>query len=181
MRQYIYIHQVFHYIFILPIHKIQNKLNVFIKFIPIKWQLILMNDGSFTQNLYYINNIPIDIQICQKKNYEPNTSYRNIRCIWLKNCLYTKLIFARSLWKFSNLNLLNNHILREKPVGLSLIKTKLDIYKEFHEIYYGYCQLLEKKLNIYQPIWGRKYTVYYYSNSYATIQEFFSPDIISFF
>lgn len=99
----------------------------------------------------------------------------------MENCIYTKYLFARSIWLFKYLEKIDYKIQNNLPIGNSLINSQTDIYKHIHEIYYGYSNNLEKKFKIYQPIWGRKYTLYYKNKSFITIQEFFSPSIINFF
>lgn len=68
-----------------------------------------------------------------------------------------------------------------KPIGQFLIESQADIYKDIHEIYFGYSKNLENQFNSKGPIWGRKYTLYYHQEYLATIQEFFSPYLINFF
>nr|YP_009397387.1 hypothetical protein [Dasyclonium flaccidum]ARW66573.1 hypothetical protein [Dasyclonium flaccidum] len=175
MNLYIYTFYNFHAICIIPINKIEEKANKLIDFIPVKWQLILTNNGSFTQALTYLTNQIIDIKMLQNKH---KTNKRHIRCVWLGAEIYTKLTFARSLWL---LTLDNQTIKTDKPIGKSFIKHKIDIYKKIHEIYYGYSQNFEKSFSLNKPLWGRKYTLYYKNKSSVTIQEFFSPDILYFF
>ena len=71
--------------------------------------------------------------------------------------------------------------LQNKPIGQSLIESRIDIYKDIHEIYYGYCQHLENRFQINEPTWGRKYTIYCENRPLTTIQEIFSPQIVEFF
>nr|YP_009397179.1 hypothetical protein [Thuretia quercifolia]ARW66365.1 hypothetical protein [Thuretia quercifolia] len=110
-----------------------------------------------------------------------NTYNKNIRSIWLENSLYTKLMFAKSIWKFKYYNEIDTKITNNKPIGKSIILLQIDILKEIHEINYGYCKYLEDKFQTNIPIWGRKYTLYYNNKSYVTVQEFFSPYIKNFF
>lgn len=177
---FIHFHQ-FQYIFILPINEqkhIKQKLN---NLVPTELQFILLNEGSLTKILNYINIKPVTLKKSQKTN-ETLKNYRYLRYIYIENCLYIKLIFARSLWQFKYKNhrikrkQLENHI----PIGILIIKYDIDIYKKIHEIYYGYCVQLENRLHCNQPLWGRKYTLYYNHESFITIQEFFSPHIINF-
>lgn len=178
---FIYFHQ-FHYIFVLPINNqkhLSYKLNYLI---PRKLQPILLNDGSLTKILNYINNKQVTLEKFQKSNYTLKSN-RYLRYVYIQNCLYTKLIFARSLWQFKYTNNkskrenLNNNM----PIGISIIKSDIDVYKKIHEIYYGYCVQLENDTYCNQPIWGRKYTLYYNHESFITIQEIFSPYIVNFF
>lgn len=173
----------FYAICIIPMDKIKNTRHKLKQLIPNAWELILMNEGSFTRVLNYLTNNIITIDILQKKYNSYETPKRIIRCVWLETSTYTKLTFAKSLWIF-----LDKHKYKEdkiininNPIGLSLIKYKIDTYKQIHEIYYGYCKNLEKDFQESKPIWGRKYTLYYTNQLSVTIQEFFSPQITHFF
>nr|YP_009295835.1 hypothetical protein Schim_089 [Schimmelmannia schousboei]AOM64770.1 hypothetical protein Schim_089 [Schimmelmannia schousboei] len=173
----IYTFYTFHFIFSLPVNKNYSYKNLS-SIIPTEWQLILMNDGSFTQNLHSLTGKHININISQTLNARSNNKKKNRRVIWLEDEINNKFISARSLWILQSNN--NQYIKTNKPVGQSFIESKADIYKEINEIYYGYCTYLEQKFNSKNPIWGRKYTLYYNQQSYAIIQEFFSPQLINF-
>nr|YP_009295376.1 hypothetical chloroplast RF21 [Dasya binghamiae]AOH77388.1 hypothetical chloroplast RF21 [Dasya binghamiae] len=181
MAVYIYTFYKFHYMFILPQEKIKYLTKNSCKFIPIEWQLILANEGSFTQILNSLSGKKIHINMLQKNHYTSKNMNKHIRCIWLENSIYTKFIFARSIWIFTYLDTIDNIIQANKPIGNSLINSQVDTYKNIHEIYYGYSKDLEQKFQNHQPLWGRKYTLYYKNKSSVTIQEFFSPYIINFF
>nr|YP_009391801.1 hypothetical protein [Acrosorium ciliolatum]ARW59945.1 hypothetical protein [Acrosorium ciliolatum] len=183
MNLYIYTFHQFYPFFILPNSDIKlNYYNTEIKqLISVKWQLILTNEGSFTKALNALTGKKIKVKMSQKYNYKSKHINRNIRCVWLENSLYTKLTFARSLWLFIYSNDINIELIKNKPIGNSFIENKIDIYRNIHEIYYGYSEYLEKNFIINQGIWGRKYTLYYNYNSYITIQEFFSPYIMTLF
>nr|YP_009392206.1 hypothetical protein [Osmundaria fimbriata]ARW60768.1 hypothetical protein [Osmundaria fimbriata] len=182
MNFYIYTLHNFHCICILPVNKIKNmgdQLNIII---PEQLRILFVNEGSLTYTMQHLTGKIIGIEILQQK-YERN-EYKKpklyMRFAWIETEIYTKLIFARSLW-----NILYNHAIYSKikenyPIGNSFIKYKSDIYKHIHEVYYGYCYKLEKYLECKSKIWGRKYTLYYGNKSYATIQEIFSPHMISF-
>lgn len=152
-----------------------------LKMIPTKWKLILMSDGSFTKNLHSITGYNTDIKISQKYNVINNKLARNIRITWLKNHYHKELAFAQSICILKKKYTSYITLYKDKPIGTSFISSKTDIYKNIEEIYYGHCYYLEKKFNSKKGIWGRKYTIYYTPDSYITIQEFFSPQIISFF
>lgn len=178
---FISLHQ-FHSISRIPVYKkiyFYNKLH---NLIPTEWQLLLLNEGSLTKILSYISNKQIILKKFQKNNYTSKNN-RYLRYVWIENCLYIKMIFARSLWQFKYASNIRKKKQLENftPIGTSIIKSETDVYKQIHEIYYGYCIQLENKLNYNQPMWGRKYTLYYNRESFITIQEFFSPFIINFF
>nr|QCI04993.1 hypothetical protein [Callithamnion tetricum] len=171
----------FQTLLILPICNSQILQKNLLQTIPKKWKLILISDGSFTRNLHGLTGYSTEIEISQKYNYIDNILARNIRIAWLKNQNCKILTFAQSICILKNTYTSYINIYKKKPIGTSFISSKTDIYKKIEEIYYGYCYYLEKKFNSKQPIWGRKYTIYYTQDSYITIQEFFSPHIISFF
>nr|YP_009391186.1 hypothetical protein [Dipterocladia arabiensis]ARW59330.1 hypothetical protein [Dipterocladia arabiensis] len=181
MTVYIYTFYKFHNIFIVPKTKILSLNIKSCTFIPIPWQLILTNDGSFTQIVNYLDNKSVKLRMLQKYNQTSKQIHRNLRCIWLENSIYTKLIFARSIWLFKYIDKTDYNIKGNQPIGNSLINSQIDIYKNIHEIYYGYSQEFENKFNQKYPLWGRKYTLYYKNKSYITIQEYFSPQIINLF
>nr|QCI04256.1 hypothetical protein [Anotrichium furcellatum] len=151
-------------------------------FIPIKWYIILMNEGSFTQNLQYLigNRIRVNIKQKIRKDLIEN-QIKNLRYIWLENYIYTKLMYAKSLWKLITYNQAYKDIHINQPIGKLFTKSQTDIYKNIAEIYYGYSIYLEKKFDIGKAIWGRKYILCYNNHAYAIVQEFFSPHIIDFF
>ena len=172
----------FNYVFIISISKQQYFFYRLSHLIPIQWQIILLNDGSLTEVLNYLNEKQITFNMFQKNNYAINNN-RYLRYIWMEDNIYTKMMFAESLWQFKYIN--NNKeedtLKYNIPIGKLIINTKVDIYKKIHEIYYGYSIKLENKLNYHQPIWGRKYTLYYKNQLFITIKEFFSPGIINYF
>lgn len=150
--------------------------------IPIEWQLILISDGSFTQNLNSLTGKRISLEVISLNNTKIINNNKNIiiREVWIKDNKYNKLAFAKSLWPITN-STRNIELPKDKPIGQSLIEFKVDIYKDIHEIYYGYCGYLERKFNYNGPTWGRKYTLYYKKKRLATIQEIFSPQITNLF
>lgn len=172
----------FHYTFILSTSKQKYFYRKLFNFIPTKWQLILFNEGSLTEILNYLNGQQVILKMYQKKNYTYKNN-RYIRSIWIENSLYTKMIFARSLWQFKyiNYNKQENKLNCNIPVGKSIINNEIDVYKQIHQIYYGYSIELENKFNYNRGIWGRKYTLHYNNILFITIQEFFSPNILNFF
>nr|YP_009395120.1 hypothetical protein [Bryothamnion seaforthii]ARW63888.1 hypothetical protein [Bryothamnion seaforthii] len=181
MNLYINKFTKFHSICILPVQKMKDLKSKLPDLINNKWQLILINEGSLTNNIQYLSNSKICIKALQKGYKKYNDKNRIIRYVWMETSIYTSLIFARSLWILTcnNLSLIN--INSNHPIGLSFITRQIDIYKEMHEIYYGYCQKIEKEIRFKEPIWGRKYTLRYKGESYITIQEFFSPRITNLF
>nr|YP_009399659.1 hypothetical protein [Digenea simplex]ARW69478.1 hypothetical protein [Digenea simplex] len=146
-----------------------------------KLKFMLINDGSLTKAIQYINNKKVHINSIQKRYTNNYTTERIIRYVWLETCTYTKLIFARSLWILIYNKSPYMQISLNEPIGLSFIQHKIDICKTIHEIYYGYSNQLEETIKSQQPIWGRKYTLYYRNRGYITIQEFFSPKITNLF
>ena len=181
MDNYIYTFHKFHYIYILPAYKIVKLKNISKFPIPLEWQLILINEGSLTQNLHALTGNTLNIKKYQNFSKISIHNHKNLRCIWLENSIYTKFLFARSIWILNYINNININVTTNLPLGKSIIKSEVEIYKKLHEIYYGYCQYLEEEFQKNTPMWGRKYTMYYNNKSSITIQEFFSPLIINFF
>lgn len=174
------------------LHKFQSLLTISIpnseflpksmlEIIPLPWKLILLSDGSFTKNLHSLTGYNTNIKISQKYTWIDNKLTRNIRIAWLDNKQNKQLAFAQSICILKNKYTKYIILYNSKPIGTSLISSKTDIYKKIEEIYYGHCHYLEHKFHSQKGIWGRKYTIYYASDSYITIQEFFSPNITSFF
>ena len=140
-----------------------------------------MNNGSLTQNLnsLLINRIKIEMSQKYKLNFKDKLN--NIRIVWLENDLNQNLTFARSIWIINKKNNLYKNILNTNPIGYSLIKYQIDIYRELQEISCGYCYNLENKYQKSQLIWARKYKIFYPNNSYVIIEEYFKPKLIEFF
>nr|YP_009397796.1 hypothetical protein [Sonderella linearis]ARW66982.1 hypothetical protein [Sonderella linearis] len=181
MNFYIYPFYRFHVMCIIPIYKIQHLTHQSIDLIPIHWQMILINTGSFTQTIISLTGQKIIIQASQKKYNQYKQISKIIRCVWLETTLYTKITFARSLWILLHNIRTHNIINIKKAMGQSLIKYKIDTYKQIHELYYAYSKNIERQFKHKHNLWGRKYTLYYDNKSYITIQEFFSPKIKKLF
>nr|QCI07380.1 hypothetical protein [Leiomenia cribrosa] len=147
--------------------------------IPIEWQLILMSDGSFTQNLNSLTNEQNKIHILYKLYFTKLYRRNKIRETYMKSYNHNNLIFAESIWQNNKTNLL--YLQKNKPIGRSLIESKIDIYKDIQEIYYGYSIYLKEIFQSDKAIWGRKYTLYFNHEPLITIKEFFSPQLIHFF
>nr|YP_009237708.1 hypothetical protein [Gracilariopsis lemaneiformis]YP_009294688.1 hypothetical protein Gch_089 [Gracilariopsis chorda]AJO68518.1 hypothetical protein [Gracilariopsis lemaneiformis]AML79942.1 hypothetical protein [Gracilariopsis lemaneiformis]AOM66948.1 hypothetical protein Gch_089 [Gracilariopsis chorda]UAD88790.1 hypothetical protein [Gracilariopsis chorda] len=148
--------------------------------IPTKWKLILMNDGSFTQNLNSLTNDQI-ITIPKYTESQYIIKKTKIRNIYLTNNSNQYLAFARSNWILHINHKIHNNLINNQPVGQLFINHQADIYKDIHEIHYVYSAFLEYTFNSIGPVWGRKYTIYYRYQPIITLQEFFSPYLINFF
>nr|YP_009509225.1 hypothetical protein [Gracilaria vermiculophylla]AXI96875.1 hypothetical protein [Gracilaria vermiculophylla]QXU75088.1 hypothetical protein [Gracilaria vermiculophylla]WDZ67969.1 hypothetical protein [Gracilaria vermiculophylla] len=170
----------FNYIINLPLKNLNSLNEQTYHLIPPEWKFILMSDGSFTQNLNSLTKQEIITCPTYIKHQYINKQI-NIREVYLQDDSKTNLAFARSKWILQINNQTYNKVDNKEPIGKSLIKDQADIYKDIHEIYYGYSIYLEHIFNTVEPIWGRKYTIYYEYKPITTIQEFFSPYIISFF
>nr|YP_010198936.1 hypothetical protein LK147_pgp155 [Hydropuntia urvillei]UAD88385.1 hypothetical protein [Hydropuntia urvillei] len=168
------------YIINLPIYNLQSFNKQTYDLIPPEWKFILMSDGSFTQNLNSLTGKSIIARPTYITEQYINTE-KKIRNIYLQDNSKKNLAFARSNWI---LQIENNNkyttLSNYQPIGKSLIQDQVDIYKDIHEIYYVYSVYLEHIFDIKKPIWGRKYTIYNEYQPITTIQEFFSPYIISF-
>nr|YP_009296246.1 hypothetical protein Sebd_094 [Sebdenia flabellata]AOM65181.1 hypothetical protein Sebd_094 [Sebdenia flabellata] len=168
---------IFHNILVLPLYKFNFLNSQASNLIPTKWKLILMSDGSFTQNLNSLTGKYITTNINPKFN-DSLINQKKLRIIWLEDSDHNQLTFAKSLWTINNKNF---SIQEKKPIGQLFIESQIDTYKEIHEIYYGYSKYLNRKFKSIQPIWGRKYTIYHSKYYLITIYEFFSPHLINFF
>nr|QCI05472.1 hypothetical protein [Crouania attenuata] len=147
--------------------------------VPIKWQNILINDGSFTRNLKALTGQNIDIKLLQKSYKQKSQLLRSNRKVFLYAKNYPYITFARSLCVLENVNRQNNIVYTNKPIGQSIIESNIDIHKKIYEIYCGYSNELENIFKSSKLIWGRKYKLYYEAKSYLIIQEFFSPHLIN--
>nr|YP_007878318.1 conserved hypothetical plastid protein [Calliarthron tuberculosum]AGA63929.1 conserved hypothetical plastid protein [Calliarthron tuberculosum] len=136
--------------------------------LPIALQLIIMNNGSLTQNFNSITGKKIQIHLIKQKTQK---NQEIIRQVWIKENLH-KLAFAESYWKKNNIQ--KNNIINNKPIGQSIILNEIDVYKEIKSIHYGYSYNLEKKFKVNTPLWSRKYTIWYNKKPLTIIQEFFS-------
>nr|UAD87759.1 hypothetical protein [Gracilaria textorii] len=170
----------FNYIINLPLDNLDSFNEQTYHLIPPEWRFILMSDGSFTQNLNSLTGQQIiTCPTYIKRQYI--TPKMKIRKVYLQDTSKRNLAFAQSNWILQINNKIYKTLNNNQPIGKSLIKHKTDIYKDIHEIYYVYSIYLEHVFNSTEPIWGRKYTIYHESQPITTIQEFFSPYIISFF
>lgn len=168
----------FHKVFFLPINKTTYYID---NFIPIGWKLLLKSDGSFTQNLNSLTGQLIQVEILSLYNNIKAKNDYTIREVWIKDQQGNKLAFAKSIWPYNMKTNLFSNLPIDQPIGQSLIQLKIDIHKDIHEIFYGYCQYLEKHFNYNEPMWGRKYTLYHENQQLATVQEIFSPRILKLF
>nr|YP_010728610.1 hypothetical protein P6G74_pgp044 [Phymatolithon calcareum]WEA76916.1 hypothetical protein [Phymatolithon calcareum] len=145
-----------------------------LKNFSLEWQLILLSDGSFTQNLNSIKGQKIRINLIQQNLIKNN---QILRQVWIEDLHKNKIAFAESSWEKNNIKKSkpNNY----RPIGKSMIKYELDISKKIHNINYGYNYFTEKAFKLKQPILSREYTICYNKQNLTTIKEFFSPDLKS--
>lgn len=171
MNFHIHASHKFNYICILPPTKV-NQLQRLLTKIP---KVILTSEGSFTKNTEYFTNNLVYIKKLQKTRYNMNVKKQHIRSVWIGTFLYSRLVLARSLWLviYKKKSYLTKELLAT-PVGKSFIRNESDIYKRIDELCYGYNQFINKSYIYITPIWLKKYTLYYKSKYYVTIQEFFS-------
>jgi chorismate-pyruvate lyase len=87
------------------------------------------------------------------------------------------LIFAKSYYEKQIFN--SKTIDNNKPIGLLLIESETEIYREITSIYYGYSKILERKFKTVGPFWGRSYQILYKNQILILIHEFFSPTLIN--
>nr|AYR06530.1 hypothetical protein [Rhodogorgon sp.] len=168
-----------HFIPLYTVNKLEkyNKLLI----IPVYWRLIIIGQGSLTQNLNSITGEKTYIHLISQKtriskqNYSQNDITRQV---WIKNKEETKLVFAESHWKESNTFFTD--LTRQQPIGKSLIEFEIDFHKEIHQIQYGYSYILRKAFQTGEPIWSRRYTIWHNYKALVTIKEFFSHKLVKY-
>lgn len=155
----------------------KNMINFYQLFYPIQFnslslptifQLILINNGSLTQNLNSITGNEITIDLI---NEQIKDNHEIIRKVWLKSKL-KKIAFAISCWQENRKNITT--ITPDQPIGQSMIINENDIYKDIKHITYGYSYHLEDILQIKEPLWNRKYEIWSNKKVVAIVEEFFS-------
>lgn len=171
-------HSSFYPIYTIQYDQIRYQQKQIDKYIPKKWQFILTNTGSFTQNLNSLFIDKITIEMRQKYQYSNQKKLLNIRNTWLVKNHKTLTTFAKSIWSINNKYTIYSKILDKKPIGYSLIDSEIDIHKHLQEIYCGYSKNLENSFQQQNIIWGRKYKVHYPNNSFVIMKEYFMPQII---
>nr|YP_010728839.1 hypothetical protein P6G75_pgp076 [Lithothamnion corallioides]WEA77115.1 hypothetical protein [Lithothamnion corallioides] len=139
---------------------------------PLEWQLMLLSDGSFTQNLNSIIGQNININLIRQNLINKN---QIIRQVWIEGLHKNKMAFAESYWKKNDIK--KSELSYCKPIGKSMINDELDISKKIHNINYGYNFFIEKTLQIKHPIFSREYIIWYNNKPLTTIKEFFSPNL----
>jgi len=170
MNFHIHTSHKFNYICILPPTKV-NQLQKLLLKIP---KVILTGEGSFTKNTEYFTNNLAYIKKLQKTRYNISVKKQHVRSVWIGTFLYSRLVLARSLWLIIDTN--KSYLTKEllvAPIGKSFIRHESDIQKRIDELCYGYNQFINKSYIYITPIWQKKYTLYYQSRYYVTIQEFF--------
>ena len=142
--------------------------------------ILLTSEGSLTRAVEYLTGNKVYITKLARSNFQTGCEHRKIRCIWMETSLYTRLVFARSLWiTLFNYNF-KKTIKDNTPIGETFINQRTDIDKNIHELYYGYYSTSQNQSQINKPLWGRKYTLYYKSSYYITIQEFLLPELTNY-
>lgn len=139
---------------------------------PLKWQLILLSDGSFTQNLNSIIGQKININLIRQNSTKNN---QIIRQVWIEDLYKNKMAFAESYWKKNDIK--KSKLSDFKPIGKSIINNEIDISKKIHNINYGYNLFIEKTLDTKHPMLSREYTIQYKNNALTKIKELFSPHL----
>ena len=131
-------------------------------------QVLLINNGSLTQNLNSITGKPIHIHFIQQ---EFNHSKQIKRKIWIINTFH-RLVYAESIW-----NAAYNKILQftnNQAIGQNIITNEIDIYKQITYIAYIYNYAIEKKLKQNCLFWKREYIIWCDYLPLIKIEEFFS-------
>lgn len=139
---------------------------------PSKWQLVLLSDGSFTQNLNSIIGQKININLIRQHLINNN---QVIRQVWIEDLYKNKMAFAESYWEKNEIK--QSKLSHFRPIGKSMINDELDISKKIHNINYGYNFFIEKTLAIKHPILSKEYIIQYNNKPLTTIKEFFSSHL----
>nr|YP_009297789.1 hypothetical protein Kuma_089 [Kumanoa americana]AOM67523.1 hypothetical protein Kuma_089 [Kumanoa americana] len=148
-------------------------------------QVLLISDGSLTNNLNILEAVPISLQLIKQEEqlyYSsiPNkTSIFTAREILLTHTKEKYIIFAKSYYQQNILPI--DLIKNNKPLGKLLIDSEVEIYRKIHSIYYGYSSILEKKFQYQGPIWGRSYDILGNQKILTLIHEFFHPTVLKKF
>nr|YP_009293888.1 hypothetical protein Ahnf_091 [Ahnfeltia plicata]AOM65576.1 hypothetical protein Ahnf_091 [Ahnfeltia plicata]UAT97402.1 hypothetical protein Ahn.pli.Chile.pt_031 [Ahnfeltia plicata] len=160
--------------------------------VPLRWKLILLNDGSFTQNLNSLTGHHINANVLKQStnNFVLNQYTQHLdayfslvnskatREVWLEDNKSTKLAFARSFW--FQPSIMSNKFPDHEPIGKSFIQLNIDIHKEIHQVYCGYSTHMSHEFKSNDFIWGRHYTIWQNYQPLAIVQEFFSPHLIQY-
>nr|WMP11779.1 Ycf21 [Laurencia australis]WMP11990.1 Ycf21 [Laurencia australis] len=174
MNFYIHTFNKFYPISVLRIEKVQKLKHQKLNINTSKLNIRLAGQGSFTKSFIYLNSAITYINRLQVDNYNKIIESRRMRCIWIKQNIYTLLALSRSLWNTirSKTNRLGKMSLF--PIGIYIINKRLNIHRITHELYYGYCKKMELPLSCINAkiLCGRKSTLYYKTLQYITIQEF---------
>nr|YP_009313451.1 Hypothetical protein ycf21 [Galaxaura rugosa]SCW21705.1 Hypothetical protein ycf21 [Galaxaura rugosa] len=159
-------------------------------FIPIEWQILLTNDGSFTRNASIINNSITTIQLCKQnsiytsrkkiKNFISYHKYQTVnriteRYVWLTQ-EKEKIGFAYFQY-LSNRYKMSYLFHNNQPVGSSLIASETNIHRDLENVYLGYCQELESSFECIGPLWGRSYNIHVETDTLLIIHEIFSSKL----
>lgn len=132
-------------------------------------QFLFISNGSLTQNLNSLSGARIIIQITDQNILFDKKIARHV----LIHGLSLKFIFACSYWYTDHQIPLDNFFI-DQPIGETLIKEEVDIYKKKHFINCSYWQKIEEKLETRKAIWHRKYDMLHKNIKFNSIEEFFS-------
>nr|YP_009237478.1 product [Wildemania schizophylla]AKS28525.1 product [Wildemania schizophylla] len=156
--------------FILP-----SQININLS-VPLVWKVILLGDGSFTRHcniLTYTNSTIRHIStVVYTKTGQSLKSYIN-RKVWIGTNRKEKLILASSWWNSKEYQSIFKS--PSKAIGVSLIHSEVDFYRDLHGVFLGYSQELENLFLVKGPFWGRYYTLFHKGKPISIIYEIFSP------
>ena len=152
--------------------------------IPNKWKLIIMADGSFTQNLNSLTGKEVFISLINQKQLSIINDKREaekflFRQIWLEDKNQNKFAFAESLWKLSTNATAD--LTKKQPIGKSLIEFEIDFHKKIQNIKFGYSHFIGSGFKTQRAIWSREYTLLHNNQNISKIKEFFSPRLPQYF
>lgn len=131
--------------------------------IPKIQQLLLISNGSLTQNLNSLQGNEIKLYLVTQKIKKNNDT---IRIVILKDPII-HLVFAISYWKKDT-----TKISISQPIGQIIITKEIDIFRQISRLNYGYCYNIEKQLLITKAICYRESVMYHQHKYLNLIQEF---------
>lgn len=154
------------------IHSIHKSLSI----ISLEYQMVIMSNGSLTQQLNCITGNNINISLIRQNsinNFNPYYNNYTVREIWLKDNHNHQLVFAQSF--LNKYMIMHRNLIEKQAIGKSLIESEIDFYKEVYKMSYGYLLIIEEELQIKIPIWSRHCIVWHNKKPLTIIKEFFPP------
>lgn len=139
-----------------------------IKYLPLTRKLLIINQGSLTQNINSIKGTKICIDLVyQQVQY----NHQITRRVWIQN-KRSELIFAESCWNKTHKKVTEST--HHQAIGQSIIINEVDTYKKIENFNCGYHYYLQKKFSKKSLIWSRQHSIWHNRWLLITVQEFFN-------